>query len=66
MRVWVCFDLDNAHGKAFRYGWVFPTRASALAHRKRQHALNYGARLSMPVRFEGALPRSLMCRLHVP
>lgn len=46
--VWVLFDLDNGHPGEKHYLWWFETRALAMAHRKRQHAMKHGATLSMP------------------
>lgn len=53
-RAWIMFDLDNGHkcgrndvGKG--YLWVFETKAKALAHRKEQHKLPFGAKLSEPI-----------------
>ena len=57
-RAWVMWDLDNghAHGKndpGKGYMWIFETRKEALIHRKLQHKIKFGARLSMPFKIEG-------------
>lgn len=57
-RAWIMWDLDNGHahsktdpGKG--YLWVFSTRENARSHRKKQHANEGNARLSLPFKIEG-------------
>lgn len=48
--IWLLFDLANGHRRSRRYLWWFDSRKDAMAHRKEQHAMPHGARLSFPVR----------------
>lgn len=52
------WDLDNGHawskndsGKG--YAWLFPTKAAALKHRKKQHKKKNTAMLSYPIFING-------------
>lgn len=56
------WDLNNGHAwnkndPGIGYMWVFKTRKDAMEHRKYQHKLKYGARLSMPFKIEGTRER---------
>ena len=57
-RAWLMWDLDNGHawskndsGKG--YAWLFPTKAAALKHRKKQHKKKNTAMLSYPIFING-------------
>lgn len=48
--IWLLFDLNNGDAGSRRYVWWFNTRGMAMAHRRHQHKMEFGAKLSMPVR----------------
>lgn len=48
---WVLIDLSNSNPRSKNYLWWFETRALAREHRKHQHAMKHGARLSQPQRW---------------
>lgn len=51
MTIWLLFDLNNGNpsGRGQKaYVWWFRSRKAAMAHRRHQHKMRFGARLSMP------------------
>ncbi len=49
--IWLTFDLSNGDpsGNGLKaYVWWFRTRKAAMKHRRRQHRMYCGAKLSMP------------------
>ena len=48
-KIWIMFDLSNGHKGGRTYFWVFPTKKQALEHRKNQHKMEFGAKLSHPI-----------------
>lgn len=51
MKLYVMFDKDNSDD--FKsYAWAFKSKKAALAHRRSQQKLKYGARLSLPIEVE--------------